>query len=262
MFLDLVKLELLKVMLSKRLILAMLIVVFIAGVGTWDKWQRQAEWNKYLEISKYNFRQGMEYLPKQIAELERINDRTPEQEKILERLKENLQQLKSEKDPEPLDVNTFDSTIGFFTGIGQFFLLLLVLLLTGDAFSSEFALGTIRLVFASVTRRGKFWSAKLVSGALMVLFLVLASASIAFLAGGIVLGFEGWDQPVQYIKGGSLAKGEFLFLSMGLQTVVMLVVMLMGSVFSVLFQSGIVPVVASIAIVFTGVIIRNEEDGS
>jgi ABC-2 type transport system permease protein len=259
MFFDLVRLEILKVLISKRLILVILTILIIS-VGTAVE-QRDVEngYNGSLEERKASHYAQIEKLPAQIKALEQVPDLSPEQKDSLDQMKRELELRQMEGEPKKLDLNAFTFSIEFYQQIAVFFLPLLVLLIAGDLISSDFDLGTIKLVFSSPTGRFKFYAVKILSGILYVMLLTVLSGLIAFLIGGGLFGFEGWNQPVENAqKLVGVSNSEFLIMEMGLVTFGMIVVLLMGILLSTLFNSAVIPIVISMGVSFGGFLALNE----
>ncbi len=259
MFFDLVRLEMLKILISKRLILVILTILYVS-VGTAVQ-QKDIENGVYgsLEERKKSYYEQLEKLPAQITALEQVPDLAPEQKENLVQLKRELELRQLEGEPKKLDFNAFTFTIEFYDVMSVFFLPLLVLLIAGDLISTDFDLGTIKLVFSSPTGRFKFYAAKILIGILYVILLIFLSGLITFLIGGGLFGFEGWNQPVENAqKLVEISNSRFLIMEMGLVTFGMSVVLLMGILLSTLFNSAVIPIVISMGVSFGGFLALND----
>jgi len=242
---DLVKLELYKILISKRLILVFVVLILVGIVGVYDEYNNR---NNSLTSQSSMINR----LVKEINQLEKIPDPFPSQQDKLAQLKSELEQVKEQKVPIRY-ANAFQFAISFFVGGPEVYLALLIFLITGDLISSEFATGTVRLFFSSATGRGKFFAVKVLSGAIYVAMLVIGSALVLFVVGGFGFGFGGWNQPVQDYPGlPGFNNLELLLLQTGLTVIALQVVMLMGVAVSA------VSVVLSSAIVF-GTILANAQ---
>lgn len=243
MFWDLIKLELYKILISKRLILVFVVLIIANGLVVYGEYDNREKFNIWKNSS-------IERLTKEIDQLEQIPNRFPPQENKLTELKSELELIK-EQYYHNRYTNAFQFATGFFEAGPKLYLALLIFLITGDLISSEFARGTIRLVYSSATGRVKYFAAKIFSGVIYVGFLVITSALIALLVGGIGFGFGGWDQPVQGYPGlPGFNNLELLLLQTGLTIIALQVIMLMGVALSALFLNSVVSVVLSSAIVF------------
>jgi ABC-2 type transport system permease protein len=259
MFFDLVRLEILKVLISKRLILVIL-TILIVSVGTAVQQKDvENELNSRLEERKTSYYEQLEKLPAQIKALEQVPDLGPEQKENLYQMKRELEFIQLDGEPKKLDFNAFEFTITFYEAMAVFFLPLLVLLIAGDLISTDFDLGTINLVFSSPTGRFKFYAVKILSGIVYVMLLIVLSGLIAFLIGGGLFGFEGWNQPVENAqKLVGVSSIQFLIMEMGLVTFGMIVVLLMGILLSTLFNSAVIPIVISMGVSFSGFLVLNQ----
>jgi ABC-2 type transport system permease protein len=260
MFFDLVRLEILKVLISKRLILVILTILIISvGTAVDQKDMENGLNGGSLEERKKSYYEQLEKLPPQIAALEQVPDLAPEQKNNLYEMKKGLEFMQLQGEPKKLDFNAFTFSIELYQQIAVFFLPLLVLLIAGDLISTDFDLGIIKLVFSSPTGRLKFYAVKILSGMLYVLLMIIMSGLIAFLVGGLFFGFEGWNQPFRNsLKLVGVSNIQFLIMEMGLVTFGMTVVLLMGILLSTLFNSAVIPIVISMAVSFGGFLALNE----
>jgi len=243
MFWDMVKLELYKILISKRLILVFVVLIIANGLVVYGEYDTREKFYVWQSST-------IERLTKEINQLERIPNRFPPQNDNLAELRSELELIKEQKFHNNF-TNAFQFATGFFEAGPKLYLALLIFLITGDLVSSEFARGTIRLVYSSATGRAKYFAAKVFSGGVYVSFLVTVSALIVLLVGGIGFGFGGWNQPVQGYPGlPGFNNLELLLLQAGLTAAALQVVMLMGIALSALFLNSVVSVVLSSAIVF------------
>lgn len=252
MFCDLLKLELCKILQSKRLLLVITVLLIISLAVVRSEWDVVNNESALMQMKLHH--QEVERIENDILRSESVRERSAEQEQALKELRAELQRLMDFELPKPKTPNAFSFAIDRFgAAASELILPILTLLIGADLISDEFARGTIRLVFSSPMNRHKFLAAKILSGTLYVVVLVIVGRLIFILTGGLAFGFTGWDEAIQgFPRLAGSTNGQFVLMDTGLKIFAMWVIMLMSIAFSVVLRTSIPALVSSLTVVLSG----------
>jgi len=249
---DLLKLELCKILQSKRLLLVITVLLIISLAGVRAEWNIAKSESAQMQMKLHY--QEIERIESNILRSESVRERSTDQEQALKELRAEFQRLMDFELPKPKTPNAFSFAIDRFgAAASELILPILTLLIGSDLISDEFARGTIRLVFSSPMNRREFLAAKILSGTLYVIGLVIVGRLIFIVTGGLAFGFTGWDEAVQgFPRLAGTTNGQFVLMDTGLKIFAMWVVLLMGIAFSVMLRTSIPALVSSLAVVLSG----------
>lgn len=252
MICDLLKLELCKILQSKRLLLVITVLLIISLAGVRAEWNIAKSESAQMQMKLHY--QEIERIESNILRSESVRERSTDQEQALKELRAEFQRLMDFELPKPKTPNAFSFAIDRFgAAASELILPILTLLIGSDLISDEFARGTIRLVFSSPMNRREFLAAKILSGTLYVIGLVIVGRLIFIVTGGLAFGFTGWDEAVQgFPRLAGTTNGQFVLMDTGLKIFAMWVVLLMGIAFSVMLRTSIPALVSSLAVVLSG----------
>jgi len=189
----LVENELLKLVRRGRLALVSLLLFLFISISVWG--QHRQEQNRIQNNSNLDFRarteQRMSELSRQAKERRIFVGFTRFLSFEIERLRYHLA---LDLDPERRTGPVFVRGFALF-GTGLFFPMLVVVL-GADVMSSEFALGTVKLLLTRPVRRATIVLSKFLAVAISATLLLLLAAGLAWLIGGAVFGWSGFGAPV------------------------------------------------------------------
>lgn len=148
------------------------------------------------------------------------------------------------------------------------FIPLMVMVIASDLVSSEFSLGSIKLLLTRPVRRWKVLLSKYITLSLAVSIIVFMSGVLAYLLSGIVFGYKGWQAPI--LTGFSVTESglntasvklletwQYLFMDFGLVWFVAIVVGTLSFMLSVLIRSTAAGMGVMLAALISGAILSN-----
>jgi ABC-2 type transport system permease protein len=150
----------------------------------------------------------------------------------------------------------------------QLLLPLMIMVIAADLVSSEYSMGTVKLLLTRPVKRWKILLSKYLALILSVSFIIFVYGLISYLISGLVFGYGGWGAPV--FTGFSYEAGElntsgaqlipqwkFILMEMGLAWLVALVVGTMSFMLSVLIKSTAAGMGVMLALLISGTILSN-----
>jgi ABC-2 type transport system permease protein len=148
------------------------------------------------------------------------------------------------------------------------FIPLMVMVIASDLVSSEYSLGSIKLLLTRPVRRWKVLLSKYITLCLAVSLIIFISGVLAYLLSGIVFGYRGWQAPI--LTGFSvtesglntsavklLAAWQYLLMDFGLVWFVAIVVGTLSFMLSVLIRSTAAGMGVMLAALISGAILSN-----
>jgi ABC-2 type transport system permease protein len=148
------------------------------------------------------------------------------------------------------------------------FIPLMVMVIASDLVSSEYSLGSIKLLLTRPVRRWKVLLSKYITLCLAISLIVCISGVLAYLLSGIVFGYKGWEAPI--LTGFSvtesglntsavklIATWQYLLMDFGLVWFVAIVVGTLSFMLSVLIRSTAAGMGVMLASLISGAILSN-----
>jgi ABC-2 type transport system permease protein len=148
------------------------------------------------------------------------------------------------------------------------FIPLMVMVIASDLVSSEYSLGSIKLLLTRPVRRWKVLLSKYITLCLAVSLIILIAGVLAYMLSGIVFGYRGWQAPI--LTGFSvtesglntsavklLANWQYLLMDFGLVWFVSIVVGTLSFMLSVLIRSTAAGMGVMLAALISGAILSN-----
>lgn len=148
------------------------------------------------------------------------------------------------------------------------FLPLMIMVVASDLVSSEYSLGSIKLLLTRPVRRWKVLLSKYITLCLAISVIVFVSGLLSYLISGVVFGYEGWQAPI--LTGFSVdASGlntsdvklldtwQYLLMDFGLVWYVGIVVGTLSFMISVLIRSTAAGMGIMLASLISGAILSN-----
>lgn len=219
--------------------------------GSTDKGVRQSL--AQVQTLRRSLADNLDYLSYSGAVLPMTPERRSEVEDELAVLLYRLENGIPETGGTPADI-----AITAMTGVGQFMVVLLMCILAGSSVSNEISTGSIKSLIISPARRWKICTAKVLSlfttGLLATLFLY----GVAMIAHGVFFGFGSGSSYLYAHNGQAGETGFHLYqlARLGVQFIDVAVYMAMAFMLSVITRNTAVSVGLSIAVYFSGSIVR------
>lgn len=131
-----------------------------------------------------------------------------------------------------------------------------VVIIAGDMVAGEFSWGTIKLLLIRPVGRGSILLSKYAAMLLFALFLMIILFISAFVAGGVLIGFDSVGSPYLYFgDDGSVLEGSMIrsvASTYALQAIELVMIVTIAFMISTVFRSGSMAIAFSIFIVFAG----------
>ncbi len=148
------------------------------------------------------------------------------------------------------------------------FLPLMVMVIASDLVSSEYSLGSIKLLLTRPVRRWKILLSKYITLILAISFIIALAGILSYLISGLVFGYRGWQAP--FLTGFSVTKAglntssvkllelwQYLLMDFGLVWYVSIVVGTLSFMLSVLIRSTAAGMGVMLAALISGAILSN-----
>lgn len=148
------------------------------------------------------------------------------------------------------------------------FLPLMVMVIASDLVSSEYSLGSIKLLLTRPVRRWKVLLSKYITLALAVSLIVFIAGLLSYLLSGLVFGYKGWQAPI--LTGFSVNESglntstvklldtwQYVLMDFGLVWFVAIVVGTLSFMLSVLIRSTAAGMGVMLAALISGAILSN-----
>lgn len=145
---------------------------------------------------------------------------------------------------------------------------LMVMVIASDLVSSEYSLGSIKLLLTRPVRRWKVLLSKYITLCLAISFIVFMAGLLSYLLSGLVFGYRGWQAPI--LTGFSvndsglntsavklLDTWQYVFMDFGLVWFVCIVVGTLSFMLSVLIRSTAAGMGIMLAALISGAILSN-----
>jgi len=148
------------------------------------------------------------------------------------------------------------------------FIPLMVMVIASDLVSSEYSLGTVKLLLTRPVKRWKILLSKYITLILAVSLIIAIAGALSYGISGFVFGFKGWGAPIltgfNVTKAGLntanvklLSLWEFLLMDFGLVWFVAVVVGTLSFMLSVLIRSTAAGMGIMLAALISGAILNN-----
>jgi ABC-2 type transport system permease protein len=150
----------------------------------------------------------------------------------------------------------------------QLLLPLMIMVIAADLVSSEYSMGTVKLLLTRPVKRWKILLSKYLALILSVSFIIFVYGLLSYVISGLVFGYSGWGAPVftgfSY-EGGELntsaaqliPQWKFILMELGLAWLVALVIGTMSFMLSVLIKSTAAGMGVMLALLISGTILSN-----
>lgn len=217
--------------------------VLMHAIFGYDSYKQSPNWK--AELVKQNQ-----------EDLKALQDpKVPEEEKANKSERLMINQYRVEKDIAPTGVQFF--ALDYKMG-GESLTVIFILIVAAMSVSSEFSMGTIKLLMIRPVNRMKILLAKYLSVIVTAIFFVLLSIGLYLLMGGIAFGFEGFTTPYLTILKGKVVEVNFishLFQNVGLSCVQMVMLVTFAFMISTVFRNSSLAIGLSLLGYFMGSII-------
>jgi ABC-2 type transport system permease protein len=217
--------------------------VLMHAVFGYDSYKQSSNWK--AELVEQNQK-----------DLKTIQDpKVPEQEKAEKSERLMINQYRVEKNIAPTGAQFFalDYKIG-----GESLTVIFILIIAAMSVSSEFSMGTIKLLMIRPVNRVKILLAKYLSVIVTAIFFVLLSIVLYLVIGGIAFGLEGFTTPYLTILKGKVVEANFmahLFKTIGLSCVQMIMLVTFAFMISTVFRNSSLAIGLSLLCYFMGSLI-------
>jgi ABC-2 type transport system permease protein len=150
----------------------------------------------------------------------------------------------------------------------QLFLPLMVIIVASDLVSSEYTIGTVKLLLTRPVKRWKILLSKYITLLLSISWIISVFLILTYLISGIVFGFSGWNAPVLTgfgVDGNELdtsnvhlvPQWKYIFMQLGLAWFVAIIIGTISFTISVLIKSTAAGMGIMIALLISGTILSN-----
>ncbi|QOY35014.1 ABC transporter permease [Anaerobacillus isosaccharinicus] len=243
---SLIQNELLKLISKKKLIVITLIIATLISLFTYAQF-KEAE----RMADRYNTTDWRTTLELQIADTRnRLDGNRITSEEWRQQLEIRIQQQQYylDHDINPLEPGAPTFVRRFLESSVSLLLPLLIMIIAADLVSSEFSLGTVKLLLTRPVKRWKVLLSKYITLVLTVSLTVFIFGVLSYLISGLVFGYQGWSAPILLgfqTDGGVLnvtnvtllPQWQYLLMAFGLAWFVTLVVGTLSFMLSVLVKS-------------------------
>ncbi len=185
--------EMLKMLRNRRILVIALILTVLIPIFTYAQYRNTQEQVQQMGTSDWRT-----LLQQKIVDQQNrlASSRIPKEWKTWSKLNIEQQQYYLEHDINPSAPGAPTFLRKFIEQSTSLFLPLLVVVLASDIVSSEYSLGTIKLLLARPVPRWKVLLSKYMALILGISLLMLLTALIGYLISGAVFGYRGWTMPV------------------------------------------------------------------
>lgn len=258
--------ELIKLVSKKKIIVITLIIGTLISLFTYAQYKEAEE-----TLERYNTTDWRATLEMQIADtkdrLDRNRVRSEEWREHLE-LRIQEQQYYLEHDINPLEPGAATFVRSFLESAVHLLLPLLIMIIAADLVSSEYSIGTIKLLLTRPVKRWKVLLSKYITLVLSVSLILFNFGILSYLISGLVFGFKGWSAPVfiGFQADGDvlntsnvtlIPQWQYLIMAFGLAWFVTLVVGTLSFMLSVLVRSTAAGMGIMLACIIAGTILTN-----
>jgi len=157
---------------------------------------------------------------------------------------------------------------GFIENAIQLLLPLMIMIIAADLVSSEYSLGSIKVLLTRPVKRWKILLSKYITLVMSVSFLILMFGVLSYLISGIVFGFKGWTAPILTgfsVQGNDLntadvhliSQWRYILMEFGLAWFVSLVVGTLAFMLSALIKSTAAGMGVMLACLIAGTILSS-----
>lgn len=262
---DLVYNEMVKLMARRRLVVVTLIIIVLISLFTYAQFREQERIRERL--GDVDWRTSLQ---QQIIDTQNRLSSARLSEEWRAHLKNTitLQQYYLDNNINPAEPGAPTFVRQFIENAIQLLLPLMVMVVAADLVSSEYSMGTIKLLLTRPVKRWKILLSKYLVLVLSVSFIILIFGIISYLISGIVFGYQGWTAPVFTgftMNGGQLntegvqlvPQWQYILKDFGLAWYVSLVVGSLSFMLSVLIRSTAAGMGVMLALLISGTILSN-----
>lgn len=257
--------EMMKLIAKKRLIVIAIIIGFLVALFTYAQYKQVQTQQEKLGTSDWRT-----ILQKQIVDTTNRLSSTSMSDEWRKELQITLKQeqyyLDHNINPNAPGAPTFvriflENSIGLFIP-------LMVMVIASDLVSSEYSLGTVKLLLTRPIKRWKVLLSKYLTLILAVSLIIAIAGVLSYIISGFVFGFRGWGTPIltgfNVTETGLntanvklLSLWEFLMMDFGLVWLVAVVVGTLSFMLSVLIRSTAAGMGVMLAALISGAILSN-----
>jgi ABC-2 type transport system permease protein len=261
---SLVQNELLKLMSKKKLIVITLIIAGLISLFTYAQF-KEAE----RTMERFNTSDWRTTIELQIADTKnRLDSNRITSEEWRQQLEIRIQQQQYylDHDINPLEPGAPTFVRRFLESAVHLLLPLLIMIIAADLVSSEYSLGTVKILLTRPVKRWKVLLSKYITLVLTVSLVLFIFGALSFLISGLVFGYQGWTAPVLMgfqTEAGMLNSAnvtllpqwQYILMAFGLAWFVTLIVGTLSFMLSVLIKSTAAGMGIMLACLISGTIL-------
>ncbi|WP_026695015.1 ABC transporter permease [Peribacillus kribbensis] len=190
---NLVQNEMLKLLARKRLVIVGIILSVLVILFTYAQFQ-----TVQTQLKKLGTTDWRTALQQQIVDAQNrmTNSRIPDDFKEELEVRVKQQQYYLDNDINPAVPGAPSFTRQFLENSIDLLLPLLIMVIASDLVSSEFSIGSIKLLLARPVKRWKILLSKYITLLLAISVILALLGVVSYLISGIVFGYKGWTAPV------------------------------------------------------------------
>ncbi|PLT31417.1 ABC transporter permease [Peribacillus deserti] len=262
---NLIQNEMLKLLARKRLIVVGGILAILVVLFTYAQYQ-----TVQTQLKKLGTTDWRTTLQQQIIDTQNrlANSRIPDDFKKELEVRVKQQQYYLDNDINPAEPGAPSFTKEFMENSIDLLLPLMIMVIASDLVSSEFSMGSIKLLLTRPVKRWKILLSKYITLLLAISLIIAMMGLVSYLISGVVFGYKGWTAPAfsgfRITEAGFDSSGasiipqwQFILMDFGVVWFAAVVVGTLSFMVSVLIRSTAAGMGIILALLIAGAILSN-----